>query len=161
MAWTTILDLGGSPANEDCAQLGITPGFENCNKTELDVYTAAVVALNGPPPKGLRYAKIANRHDFGTYWTLALQNDPAICDAASAWRYAERIHAPSSWIEAGFPTPVDYTDPKRPRLRPASNCIAAALSITRPDTTGTFWPPENAILHTNLRDAYASIANDA
>ena len=27
-----IIDLGGAPANEDCAQLGHTPDFERLNR---------------------------------------------------------------------------------------------------------------------------------
>jgi hypothetical protein len=30
-----IIDIGGAPANEDCAQLGQTPDFETVNTFEV------------------------------------------------------------------------------------------------------------------------------
>ncbi len=35
-----IIDLGGAPANEDCAQLGHTPDFERLNRLEVATYRA-------------------------------------------------------------------------------------------------------------------------
>jgi len=37
-----IIDLGGAPANEDCAQLGHTPDFERLNRLEVAAYRAAM-----------------------------------------------------------------------------------------------------------------------
>ena len=47
-----IIDLGGAPANEDCAQLGHTPDFERLNRLEVAAYRAAIIARFGPPPDG-------------------------------------------------------------------------------------------------------------
>ena len=41
-------------------------------------------------------------------------------------------------------------------LRPVSEVIAGALQITRPHEDGSFFPPENAVLHRNLLAAYGS-----
>src|SRR3546814_5604696 len=41
-AMSNIIDLGGTPANEDCAQIGHTPDFERLNRLEVATYRAAV-----------------------------------------------------------------------------------------------------------------------
>src|SRR3546814_21168986 len=51
-AMSNIIDLGGTPANEDCAQIGHTPDFERLNRLEVATYRAAVIARCGPPPDG-------------------------------------------------------------------------------------------------------------
>src|SRR3546814_2859037 len=70
-----IIDLGGTPANEDCAQIGHTPDFERLNRLEVATYRAAVIARCGPPPDGCALISITNRHDFGIYRTLGLRID--------------------------------------------------------------------------------------
>ena len=61
-----FIDLGGAPANEECAQLGHTPGFDDVNTYEMAAYQIGIIARFGPPPSGCRLATLANRHDFGT-----------------------------------------------------------------------------------------------
>jgi len=38
-----IVDIGGAPANEDCAQLGQTENFAAINRLEVDTYRAAII----------------------------------------------------------------------------------------------------------------------
>lgn len=154
MGWTTIADLGAGPANEDCAQLGRNPHFETHNRLELAVFEAAIIALNGPPPKGLRYVHHANEHDFGTYRTLVLQNDPQLYNHEMAHIYAERLNIPPSWIAAGFSPPIDRSERGQRPKRTAPQCIASALNITRPAPDGAFFPPMNGVIHNNLTTAY-------
>lgn len=45
-----IIDIGGAPANEDCAQLGQTPDFEAVNTFEVLAYKLAIIAHHGTPP---------------------------------------------------------------------------------------------------------------
>src|SRR3546814_11874262 len=68
-----IIDLGGAPGHEDCAQLGHTPDFERLNRLEVAAYRAAVIARFGPPPDGCALVFITNRHDFGIYRTPGLK----------------------------------------------------------------------------------------
>ena len=42
-----IIDLGGAPAEEDCAQLGRTPDFEAVNAYEVFAYKLAIIARYG------------------------------------------------------------------------------------------------------------------
>src|SRR3546814_1298296 len=41
-AMSNIIDLGGTPANEDCAQIGHTPDFERLNRLEVEIGRAHV-----------------------------------------------------------------------------------------------------------------------
>jgi hypothetical protein len=72
-----IIDLGGAPANEDCAQLGHTPDFERLNRLEVAAYRAAIIGRFGPPPDGCTLVSVTNRHDFGVYYSLGLKVDAA------------------------------------------------------------------------------------
>ena len=152
MSRRRILELGAGPANEPCAQLGRTQDFAAANTLELLVYKAAIIALNGEPPLPLGFALVANGHDFGTYRTLWLVSEEVpLPGAAATWLAA--LEEPSSWIAAGFPTPVVYRG-ARAVLRPFRDVIAGALQITRPREDGSFFPAQNAALHRNLLAAY-------
>ena len=100
------IDLGGAPANEDCAQLGHTPDFAAVNRLEVDAYRAALIALFGTPPEGCALTAQPNHHDFGTYTTLAFViGDDA--DLGPARAYAEAVEEGiGSWLEAGMAPPV-------------------------------------------------------
>jgi hypothetical protein len=65
-----IIDIGGAPANEDCAQLGQTPDFEAVNTFEVLAYKLAIIARHGMPPAGCKLGPHTNRHDFGVYGRL-------------------------------------------------------------------------------------------
>ena len=49
-----FVDIGGTPANEPCAQLGQTPNFDVLNKLEVLAYKYAIIARYGSPPAGCR-----------------------------------------------------------------------------------------------------------
>ena len=67
-----FVDIGGTPANEPCAQLGQTPNFDVLNKLEVLAYKYAIIARYGSPPAGCRLTGLSNRHDFGRYVSLVL-----------------------------------------------------------------------------------------
>lgn len=160
-----IIDLGGAPANEDCAQLGHTPDFERLNRLEVATYRAAIIARLGPPPEGCALVTLTNRHDFGVYYTLGLEidagaarRDPKV--AAFAEAAGEGL---GSWIEAGFAAPVRYDDGEAPKVDRASidDIVTGALMATRPHPDGRFAIPDFAILHRNLAAAYPRSAEAA
>lgn len=102
-----IIDIGGAPANEDCAQLGQTPDFEAVNTLEVLAYKLAIIARHGMPPAGCKLGPHTNRHDFGVYRTLALHIEDEEDEAVQA--YAEAVEEGlGSWLEAGFTPPVIY-----------------------------------------------------
>ena len=159
MPWKPIADLGVGPANEDCAQLGRNPNYEAQSALELTIYQAALIALNGSPQRGLRYSTKSHAHDFGTYFTLILEYDPEQYDTEMAHIYAERLTVPHSWIMAGFRHPIEPDERESVPTRTSTECIASALSITRPGPDGTFYPLTNAALHNSLLTEYPAAAD--
>src|SRR3546814_7922515 len=96
-----IIDLGGAPGHEDCAQLGHTPDFERLNRLEVAAYRAAVIARFGPPPDGCALVFITNRHDFGIYRTLGLKVDAgAYRRDPSVAAYVERSEEHTSELQS-------------------------------------------------------------
>jgi len=149
-----ILELGVSPADEPCAQLGQCADFADANTLQLLAFKAAIIALNVEPPLPLGFALVANAHDFGTYRTLWLVSaELPLPEGAQAW--LNDLVEPATWIAAGFPQPVTY-EGSRVVMRPFREVIAAALQITRANADGGFFPAENAVLHRNLLAAYGS-----
>lgn len=103
------VDLGGAPADKDCAQLGQTEDFARLNRLGVATYRAAMIARFGQPPEGA-FVTLANRHDFGIYRTLGLTIDagPARSNTA-VLAYSQAVQdGLSSWVEAGFAPPVRY-----------------------------------------------------
>lgn len=162
---SNIIDLGGAPANEDCAQLGHTPDFERLNRLEVAAYRAAVIARCGPPPDGCALISITNRHDFGIYRTLGLRIDAdAFRRNPSVAAYAETVQdGLASWVEAGFAPPVRYDDGRAPAVDRdrIDDIVTGALIATRPDPSGRFPVPDFEILHRNLAAAYPASAEAA
>ena len=160
-----IIDLGGAPGNEDCAQLGHTPEFERLNRLEVAAYRAAIIARFGSPPEGCALISVTNRHDFGVYWTLGLKieagayrRDPAVA------AYAEAVQdGLATWIEAAFAPPVRYEEVAAPMVDRdrIDDIVTGALVATRPDRSGQFAIPDFAILHRNLAAAYPASAEAA
>jgi hypothetical protein len=66
----------------DCAQLGPTHDFAELNRLELACYEAELRARQGAPSDGCACRRRGNRHDFGTYRTLALDIDERVTRVA-------------------------------------------------------------------------------
>ncbi|MGF7152106.1 hypothetical protein FHS96_005775 [Sphingomonas zeicaulis] len=156
-----VFDIGGAPAEEDCAQLGHTDGFAAINRLEVEAYQAAIIARHGPPPTGCRFRTVRNAHDFGTYLTLGLHLTDADSegDTAEIEAYFTRVECGlRSWIEAGFTAPVRYDGATPIELRTLDETIVGALLTTRPGPDGTFPVADFATLHGNLAAAYPAQA---
>ena len=164
-AMSYIIDLGGAPANEDCAQLGHTSDFERLNRLEVATYRAAIIARFGPPPDGCALLTLTNRHDFGVYYTLGLKVDASATRRDSTVAtYAETVeNGLGSWIEAGFAAPVCYEDGEAPKVERSSidDIVMGALLATRPGPDGHFPVADFAILHRNLAAGYPRSAEAA
>ncbi|QOT74533.1 hypothetical protein H5V43_21930 (plasmid) [Sphingobium fuliginis] len=153
-----IIDLGGAPANEDCAQLGHTPDFDRLNRLEVATYRAALIARFGPPPAGCELVSLTNRHDFGVYRTLGLKVDAGAARRDKAVAAYEEVvqNGLESWIEAGFVSPARYRDGELPAVERdrIDDIVTAVLISTRPHPDGNFPIPAFEILHRNLMAAY-------
>lgn len=156
-----IIDIGGAPANEECAQLGQTIDFEAANLAEVTAYKLAIIARYGMPPDGCKLIVHNNRHDFGVYRTLALRVEDQESEAVDA--YAEAVEPGlGSWIEAGFTAPVTYTGKVATIERSEhAELVIGAMLTTRPNPDGTFPIADFAILHTNLAAAFPEQAEAA
>ena len=153
-----IIDLGGAPAEGECAQLGQTTDFAATNNFEVEAYHLAIIGRFGAPPTGCRLAELVNHHDFGTYRTLALR----VADDAGpeALAYADQVEPGlGTWLEAGFASPVSYTGNTAiiPRRDPIE-LVIGALHTCRPDTNGRFVVPDFETIHGNLTRAFPEAA---
>ena len=156
-----FIDLGGAPANEDCAQLGHTPDFDAVNAFEVAAYRVAMIARFGAPPPGCRLTALANRHDFGMYRTLVLHVEDELNDAVRA--YAGDVeNGLGRWLDAGLAPPVSYAGPIATIPRHGTTeLVIGALLTTRPNPDGTFVIADFRTLHRNLSDAFPDEANTA
>ena len=149
-----FVDIGGAPANEDCAQLGHTPDFDAVNRLEVLAYKFAIIARYGEPPAGCRLAGRANCHDFGTYRTLVLHVENERDEAVRTYMLQVEDGL-ASWIEAGFHPPVTYDDGVATVVRDdPAEIVIGALTTTRPEADGRFPVADFATLHANLARAF-------
>lgn len=156
-----LIDIGGAPANEDCAQLGQTVNFDEANTVEVMAYKLAIIARHGMPPEGCRLAVHNNHHDFGTYRTLVLRIENEDDEAVSA--YADAVEEGlGSWLEAGITPPVTYIDTVAKIERSDhEELVIGALLTTRPNADGTFPIADFKILHDHLAAAFPQQAEAA
>lgn len=161
--YTLASDLGGAPFGEPCAQLGQTNNFATINTVEVQVYIAALVALYGPTPEGVRLRSFANRHDFGIYRTAIAEIDEERTDDPNAAAYLDALeNGIERWTQAGFAPPITYGTDGTATMhgRSVTDIIRGAMMTTRPAADGSFFPADFRQLHQNLRTAYPQIATE-
>jgi hypothetical protein len=107
-----FIDIGGSPAGESCAALGITEGFDRLNRLECHAYMAALQKVHGPAPSGSQFSVHANRHDFGVYREVRFHFDP---ENEEHYAYMNKVeNGLDRWDEADFWAPVKYDAKSQP-----------------------------------------------
>lgn len=99
--------LGGSPTNEDCAQIGAKAyDAEALNKLECEAFIVALKRVHGDPPRGCKLLVQRQAHDFGDYYDVILRYD----DSAEALEYCRKVElGVANWRDAGMRAPVDYS----------------------------------------------------
>ena len=90
------LDLGCAPSDEDCAQLGVDDNYEVRARCECRAFIHQFMRTCGAPPPGAHFRIMANRHDFGTYYSVAIVFEPNDEDAI-AYAYCCDEEAPDQW----------------------------------------------------------------
>lgn len=90
------LDLGSAPANENCAQIGVHDDYPARAKRECRALAQQLMRICGQPPPGVWFRIMRNPHDFGTYYSLAVEFDPNDEDAV-AYAYRCDKMSPSEW----------------------------------------------------------------
>ena len=94
------LDLGSAPSDEDCAQLGVDDNYVARAKRECRALINQFKRICGDPPPGAHFRIMANPHDFGTYYSVAIHFDPNDQDAV-AFAYRCDEESPSEWASGG------------------------------------------------------------
>jgi hypothetical protein len=93
------LDLGSAPSDERCVQLGVDDDYEARAGRECRTLIKQFHRLCGDPPPGTFFRVMANPHDFGVYYSVAIHFDPNDEDAV-AYAYRCDEEAPSEWDTA-------------------------------------------------------------
>jgi hypothetical protein len=90
------LNLGSSPSNEDCAQVG-REGYQEMARLECNLYIEQLHRLY-PAPQLSRCGFRAKSfpHDFGNYWEVVVTYDP---DDESSVKFAFMVESgcPKEW----------------------------------------------------------------
>lgn len=89
------IELGPTPAEESCAQLG-ADDYDERVKIEGRAYIAQLIRQFGTPPTGVSLRLKAFPHDFGSYHEIVVQFDDND-EAASDWAYNVEAHTPGEW----------------------------------------------------------------
>lgn len=156
-----VIDLSGTPHEEDCAQVGRDPTASTRSQQEATAYRAALIAVCGPPPAGYELRIKGNRHEFGTYYTVQVQcpdeegqvnrdYEELVEQGIARWDAAMMqppyaYHSDGSWTTLGAPFPAEAA-------------IESALVASRPSPGGTFELALFQQIHERLRAAYPNVA---
>lgn len=89
------LDIGSSPPDEDCAQVG-SADYSARARRECRAYINQLRRVFGPEPAGAQLGVRSNPHDFGNYLSVVCYYDPQIKQTVD---YAFRCESngPEEW----------------------------------------------------------------
>jgi hypothetical protein len=93
------INLGSTPSDEDCAQVG-SPDYQNRANKELDAYKAQLERMfpGWETHKSLKFKKMWFPHDFGSYGEIVITFDvDNELEAATAIEI--EWNTPTSWDE--------------------------------------------------------------
>jgi hypothetical protein len=93
------LDLGCTPSDEACAQVGVDDNYRVRARRECRALINQLMRICGEPPPATFFRIHENPHDFGTYLSVAIHFDPEDDDAI-AYAYRCDEESPSQWDEA-------------------------------------------------------------
>ena len=133
------IDIGSTPALEDCAQVG-SENYERRAREECNRFIALIRKTLGEEPEGARLAVKSNPHDFGTYYEVVCYYEDTNDEAR---KYAMRCEdeAPEKWgppeglpeaspplVKGGGEAPAPATQ-KREIVRVCDSCLEAAAGM--------------------------------
>ena len=120
------IDIGSSPAEEDCAQVG-SPDYYKRARTECARFIELIRKTLGPEPEGAQLSVKSNPHDFATYYSVVCYFEE---DDEEARNYAFRCEAeaPARWDTNGS-EPAKQTV----RAKICDSCLEAAADYGIPD----------------------------
>ena len=152
------IHLGTTPAEEPCAQTGVTLDWLQLQQVETQVYRAVLIARYGPPPPNTHLVVTTSDHDFGRYAELVVSF--AVDDPAGA-AYADEVEGGlDRWMAAGFIGPVDYDDDDGSPVtrRSAEASIVAAIVLARRLIANGYGTEREHSADTHLSAAYPTCA---
>ena len=104
--------IGPCPADEPCAQTGVTEGAERLNKLECYAYIEALRKVYGDEPDGCFLTIKRESHDFGDYFEVVCKYDE---NTEAAVDYAYKVESGlATWAEAEMTAPVYYDERDQP-----------------------------------------------
>lgn len=109
------LNIGSSPCNEDCAQLGSENYAVRANE-ECQRYIAAIRATLGAPPEGASLAIKSFEHDFGVYYEVVCWYDDSFPESVE-YAYKCESDGPCDWPE-GYRTKEEFLNLLNQNLTP-------------------------------------------
>lgn len=93
-----ILEIGATPCEETCTQVGTDNYMERATK-ECRTFIHQLRRLFGKEPEGATLFVRACEHDSGTYHEVAVRFDRTN-DAASDYAYKIEAECPANWDDA-------------------------------------------------------------
>jgi hypothetical protein len=95
MAYLNSLEIGPTPAEEPCEQLG--PDYSPTYAIkECQAFVRLIRRSLGPEPEGAELRITHNPHDFGTYHSVAVRYEEGN-DAAIEYAFNVEANAPIKW----------------------------------------------------------------
>jgi hypothetical protein len=93
------INLGSTPSDEDCAQVG-SPDYQNRANKELDTYKAQLERMfpGWETHKNLKFKKMWFPHDFGSYGEIVITFD-SDNELEAATAIEIEWNTPTSWDE--------------------------------------------------------------
>lgn len=92
------IEIGSSPCDEDCAQLG-SDNYYNKAQKECKAFIKQLRRVFGDEPAGARLRIKSNEHDFGTYYEVVCQYDDSDNNEAFAYAINCENNTPQKWDE--------------------------------------------------------------
>lgn len=89
------IELGSTPADEDCAQVG-SENYEERARAECERYIALLRTKFGTEPETARLAIKGFPHDFGRYYEVVCYFDDGN-EVATEYAYLLESKAPTTW----------------------------------------------------------------
>ena len=89
------MELGPTPCDEDCAQLG-TDGYRERARKEAQAYIRQLVRIHGEPPAYADFATKWFNHEFGQYCEVVIKYDEDN-DEAREYAYKVESNLPPTW----------------------------------------------------------------
>ncbi|MFA7219247.1 MAG: hypothetical protein WC119_01925 [Synergistaceae bacterium] len=103
-AFRDRIELGPTPPDEDCAQVG-TDNYRERAMEECRRYIELIRQKLGVEPEGARLKITSNPHDFGTYYEVACEYNDQFQRSVD-YAFACESDGPQTW---GDTTPVTIT----------------------------------------------------